>query len=108
LLIEQLLRLNSLPAEVNAPRIGATIRPSVWSALDFRPRSAEGFVILPSVRHESPMTPFLFNTLAIGTIPANLREIAKVQGTDRYQDTHPAIVKSINFAAVDLSRTEQL
>jgi hypothetical protein len=38
-----------------------------WSDLDSSTRSADGFVILPSVRHESTMTPFAFNALAIGT-----------------------------------------
>ena len=64
-----------------------------WSALDFRTRSAEGFVILPSARHVSMMTPFLFKTLAIGTILANLREIAKAQRTDRYQNVYPVIAR---------------
>jgi len=63
---------------------GATIR--FWSVLDSSTRSADGFVILPSARHESTMTPFLFNTLAIGTIPAYLREIAKAQRTDRHRN----------------------
>jgi hypothetical protein len=62
----------------------------IWSALEFRTRPAEGFVILPSVRHESTMTPFFSNTLAIGTILANLREIAKAQRTDRYQKYVPS------------------
>jgi len=47
---------------------GETIR--FWSVLNSSTRSADGFVILPSVRHESTMTPVLFNTLAIGAIPA--------------------------------------
>jgi hypothetical protein len=32
---------------------------------------------LPGVRHELTMTPFHFNSLAIGTIPAYPREIGK-------------------------------
>ena len=51
-----------------------------WLALDFPTRSAEGFVILPSVRHVSTMTPFLFKTLAIGTIFATLWELRNPKG----------------------------
>jgi hypothetical protein len=48
-----------------------------WSVLDSSMHYADGFVILPGVRHELTMTPFHFNSLAIGTIPAYPREIGK-------------------------------
>jgi hypothetical protein len=65
-----------------------------WLVLDFPTRSAEGFVILPSVRHVSTMRPFLFKPLAIGTILAPLREIVKAQRTDCYQNIYQAIAHS--------------
>jgi hypothetical protein len=39
------------------------------------------------------MTQFLFKPLAIGTILANLREVAKAQRTDRYQNMFQAIAR---------------
>jgi hypothetical protein len=44
-------------AKVNVPQ----------KASGFSARSADGFGILPDVRHESTMAPFVFNALAIGT-----------------------------------------
>jgi hypothetical protein len=52
------------------------------------------------------MTPFLFNILEIGTILANLREIAKAQRTDRYQNMYPAITReSPRILSSEIART---
>ena len=62
-----------------------------WPALDFLTRSAEGFVILPSVRHESTMTPFLFNVFAIGTVPAYPSSEIAHTGPARSDSLRPAM-----------------
>jgi hypothetical protein len=58
------LAFKFFPAKVIAPQ---KARSSVSGQFLIPARCADGFVILPSVRHEWTMTPFFFNALAIGT-----------------------------------------